>query len=59
MSAGSQHALNACDTFMLTMDRAMLLDGFAGNICHVLLSFPHGTDVRAIIASIEFLAEDY
>jgi hypothetical protein len=53
MSAGSQHALNACDTFMLTMDRAMLLDGFAGNICHVLLSFPHGTDVRAIIASIE------
>lgn len=53
MSAGTQHELNACDTFMLAMDRAMRREGSAGNICHILLSFPHGTEVRAIIASLE------
>jgi len=53
MSVGTQHELNACDTFMLAMDRAMRREGSAGNICHILLSFPHDTEVRAIVASLE------
>lgn len=52
MSKLASFPLNGCDTFMLAMDYAMQRDGRSHNVCHLLLTFPHATDLNSLLDSI-------
>lgn len=48
--------LNGCDAFMLAMDDAMRRQGTVGNICHLLVTLPHGTSLDSIHETMSELA---
>ena len=52
MSTPQRFPLNGYDVLMLRMDGALKARGTNGNICHLLLRFPDGTDVTALAAHV-------
>jgi hypothetical protein len=48
MKAKTFIPLNGYDTFMVALDQAMRRLSTTGNMCHLLLRFPHDTDVKAL-----------